>query len=911
MPPAKNREECPCCGKMVHPQTVQRHLLRFQATGLLPVHPPYVGSTSAAPEENGKGFLGIPMDGPDDNQDTGGPKEPGDVGLPALVLIPITVEDWPKLPDDDPNGSKGSNSSESNIGDILVNSPDQDPPFEEVYGPTAFHPNNKVDFSNKEFCKLMERHLGTMTDAEWFELYSTVLYNHDINTMKFLATRLRTHFSQVTYNDFQFGLSLFQNAKMAKKLWYCVELEAKHNPAKVVDVFNSAHYQKLRTTPVNPDQPYCFFNNPEDIALLLSTNGFTLFKRRRWGYSTAWPIILINNNLSAKIQTQLESVICVGVIPGPWQCKDLNSFLILLLNELLELKEGVDTMGVSPKGEHYYFTFWAFLIHIFGNILAISKLLSLTGFLFHYNQTSVYYVPLTHPEHSGAWNINALPMQSHRKFLRNYDKLKDPQLTKMACNKLAQHYGINARPIFAHLKSVNLASCAPYNIMHLFFKNLVPNLIMLWTGKFKGLDKGNGLFLIPIQEWEAAGQETAKANHSIPGSFVGTLLDIAQDGHLYKAKGYLFWIQYIAPIVLKGRLQEPYYGHMLLLWEIILLCVEMEITQEKIDKLKTMIKTWVLQYKEYYYQYSEGRLSTCPLTIHAILHVAFYLCQTGPLWASWAFVMDRFCGHLLPAVKNCLQPYKNLDNYMLCCTQMRMVSIIHKLLALCVTPYSKACTKEGFELLSQEVYYPTFPTIVLGIPITKQVQYTDQLQNRIPLPAMDVSAWPTNGDCIQTSALVSAQDTIFCNNSFVRYSLWPDANAAFQRCNNIPFQEVLYGQIHNIYFVVFKKLYLDGTKTESEEDEDGEELDEDTKELKELQKQRKLFLLAFIEPCNTRGLDATKPNTPVVKYKDMLTPHMVHINTIEAVVGQVLQGDLWAIVDCSQKGAWIVFIDKD
>ncbi|QRW23888.1 hypothetical protein RhiXN_10212 [Rhizoctonia solani] len=180
MPPVDNREKCPCCGKMVHPQTIQRHLARIQAARLPPVHPPDIGNTTAAPEVNGKEMLGIPMDGLDYNLNIGEPNEPENVGLPALALIPdppvvwqnppVTMADWPELPEDDPNGSKGSNNSESNIGNVPIDSPDWDPPFEEVNGPTVFHPDNKVDFSNKEFCKLMERHLGTMTDAEWFKL---------------------------------------------------------------------------------------------------------------------------------------------------------------------------------------------------------------------------------------------------------------------------------------------------------------------------------------------------------------------------------------------------------------------------------------------------------------------------------------------------------------------------------------------------------------------------------------------------------------------------------------------------------------------------------------------------------------------------------------------------------------------
>lgn len=52
-----------------------------------------------------------------------------------------------------------------------------------------------------------------------------------------------------------------------------------------------------------------------------------------------------------------------------------------------------------------------------------------------------------------------------------------------------------------------------------------------------------------------------------------------------------------------------------------------------------------------------------------------YIRRTGPLWASWAFVMERFCGHLLaPAVKNRVRPYENLDNYVQRRAQMQIVA---------------------------------------------------------------------------------------------------------------------------------------------------------------------------------------------------------------------------------------------
>jgi hypothetical protein len=80
---------------------------------------------------------------------------------------------------------------------------------------------------------------------------------------------------------------------MATKLRYRANVEGEYNP----DVFDEENYHSLRGTRLHPDDEYRIFSNPEDIALGISTDGFTLFKRRQRGFSTAWPIILINYNL--------------------------------------------------------------------------------------------------------------------------------------------------------------------------------------------------------------------------------------------------------------------------------------------------------------------------------------------------------------------------------------------------------------------------------------------------------------------------------------------------------------------------------------------------------------------------------------------------------------------------------------
>ena len=50
------------------------------------------------------------------------------------------------------------------------------------------------------------------------------------------------------------------------------------------------------------------------------------------------------------------------------------------------------------------------------------------------------------------------------------------------------------------------------------------------------------------------------------------------------------------------------------------------------------------------------RLEACPLTIHGLLHVPDDIICSAPVWASWSFIMERYAGHLIAAVKSRRNP---------------------------------------------------------------------------------------------------------------------------------------------------------------------------------------------------------------------------------------------------------------
>ncbi|KAG8740309.1 hypothetical protein FRC11_000297 [Ceratobasidium sp. 423] len=439
--------------------------------------------------------------------------------------------------------------------------------------------------------------------------------------------------------------------------------------------------------------------------------------------------------------------------------------------------------------------------------------------------------------------------------------------------ELAKEFGLNSRSIFAHLRSIDLATCAPYDTMHLLFENLVPNMIKHWTGKFKGLGKGSGDYELTKEVWALIGALTAAVGRTVPSAFVGTLPDIAEDQNLYKAEAYSFWFIYIAPIVLKNRLKEPYYAHMIVMRNIMKYCLLFEITHQDIDELQTMINGWVADYERFYYQYDAKRLEACPLTIHALLHLPAYIRQTGPLWTSWAFVMERFCGHLLPAVKNRTLPYQHLDNYVQRRAQMQIVSRLYGLPSL-AKPKVNYTYVGSEKITSHEKVYPAFPKVVLGRPMSTKVNIDDPLAGQMGKFFATVYGRAFTKDNVRARIV-----------SLVRHGSLRLADDGDR---------------------IRAAASIDNDRTGTTRDNSYVKL--------AVARQVKPYLLARVDECNTDGRDAADPRVDVLTYTHSrrIAPDIIPVYAISAVVGRMrLPNNTWAIIDRSSSGARTQFIDEE
>ncbi len=72
--------------------------------------------------------------------------------------------------------------------------------------------------------------------------------------------------------------------------------------------------------------------------------------------------------------------------------------------------------------------------------------------------------------------------------------------------------------------------------MHLM-ENLLENMVLHWTGDFKGLDAGKEDYILDPRVWETIGEATEKSSATIPSAFGRKLLNIAEDRAYFTRRG--------------------------------------------------------------------------------------------------------------------------------------------------------------------------------------------------------------------------------------------------------------------------------------------------------------------------------------------------------------------------------------
>jgi len=133
--------------------------------------------------------------------------------------------------------------------------------------------------------------------------------------------------------------------------------------------------------------------------------------------------------------------------------------------------------------------------------------------------------------------------------------------------------------------------------MHLVWENLILNLVLFWSGHFKGMDEGQ-LYVLDPHIWQVIGSTSTEASKMIPSSFGVSIPNPAKDGSYFTSSTWSVWSLFIAPTVLQGHFpEECYYKHFCSLVRILNLCLQFQISDEEINEIELGIHQWVVDYK--------------------------------------------------------------------------------------------------------------------------------------------------------------------------------------------------------------------------------------------------------------------------------------------------------------------------
>ncbi|KAF5364426.1 hypothetical protein D9758_010711 [Tetrapyrgos nigripes] len=544
------------------------------------------------------------------------------------------------------------------------------------------------------------------------------------------------------------------------------------------------------------------------------------------------------------------------------------------------------------------------------------------------NDSRTNYVPLNRAwidedDRIRVYDPTNLPMRTHDNLLAQAAEVQAAP-TNAQAERLAQQYGIKEIPALSFLDSLIFPTSFPYDFMHLIWENLVKNLVLHWTGQFKGLDDGSENYTIEKAIWEAIGAETAVSGATIPSTFGARVPDVANDKTTINAEMWSFWTMYLGPVLLRKRLSRKFYDHFILLVKLLNKCLQFEITTEEVNEIRQGFVEWVQKYEKYYYQYSPERVSACPLTIHALLHIADSIETMGPVWCYWAFPMERYCGSLQPAIRSRRFPYRSLDRYVLETAQLMQIKLRYDVIEELKLGPSKVNPPQGSsELFSTPDYLLCPPkaqspdghlsaglvTSICAALVTRlNTEHTPgQKKKRIPIGVVrqhfksaHVEIWgcvrqvdSEEGETIRASCVGGIAQEDSRDATFIRYQAYVDLHA---RMNNRRQKLVLqdfYGQLERIIVVRFtEQAAYQALKLTS-----GEEI-----------------CLAAIRTCK---LDKKQPLRDIGMdmhfYSGFGALDVIGIESIQSLMGRVRDRNKagWALLDRSGTLRRTLYTDSD
>ncbi|KAJ9092331.1 hypothetical protein QFC20_007411 [Naganishia adeliensis] len=223
--------------------------------------------------------------------------------------------------------------------------------------------------------------------------------------------------------------------------------------------------------------------------------------------------------------------------------------------------------------------------------------------------------------------------------------------------------------------SVDFPTSFTPDLMHILFENIMKQLLGLWDGSPKARQSRRFQ-----EEWAVSAEDWAALQHDITQSHASIPADIARNISVpldqrgsWTAESWSFFMMFMGPIALQGRLRNPYYKHYLKLAKLARGLTKLVISTDDLVVMYREASEWVEEFEKLYYRGTPDNLHRCTAPIHALLHVVPIIAAQGPPCYYWCFAIERFGGWMKRSIKSRSQILKALTNTMITNEQIHSV----------------------------------------------------------------------------------------------------------------------------------------------------------------------------------------------------------------------------------------------
>ncbi|KAJ9103759.1 hypothetical protein QFC21_002221 [Naganishia friedmannii] len=163
--------------------------------------------------------------------------------------------------------------------------------------------------------------------------------------------------------------------------------------------------------------------------------------------------------------------------------------------------------------------------------------------------------------------------------------------------------GINGESGLSVIGSINYSKSFPLDLMHVPFENILPQLLSMWGGTYKGAmitgqksGKLKNEWVLSSSDWHDINNDVLSSNSIIPAQLARMMGSVNARGY-WTANTYAHFMKFLGPIVLKGGLPDRYYKNFVLLSETVKVLIGMDMKKCKLAALGTALVIWVRDFE--------------------------------------------------------------------------------------------------------------------------------------------------------------------------------------------------------------------------------------------------------------------------------------------------------------------------